>query len=136
MAQARKHLMSDLPAVTKNARGNKRKCLSCELPFYDLGKSPIVCPNCSEIFVPVVAEVPRPSEPKPVSNVRRAPWSQKKEKPETDAKDEENDEADEVADIEDVDDDDDVKADDDTLLDPEAEIDDAEVVVAPKSDDD
>lgn len=135
--------MSVLPAVTKNARGTKHRCLACELPFYDLAKTPIVCPNCSETFVPVPPPTPRLSEPRPISNVRRAPWSQKPERaepvvtaeqpPKADA---DADEVDEVADIEDVEDADEIKADDDTLLDPEAEIDDAEVVVAPKSSDD
>ena len=27
-------------------RGSKRKCASCQTLFYDLGKFPIICPNC------------------------------------------------------------------------------------------
>jgi uncharacterized protein (TIGR02300 family) len=44
-------------AVTK--RGIKRLCQSepCGLPFYDLNKSPIECPNCGEGFTPVAAVV-------------------------------------------------------------------------------
>lgn len=40
-------------------RGTKRHCQSepCGLPFYDLNRSPIECPNCGEGYVPV-ADVP------------------------------------------------------------------------------
>ncbi|MBU1212355.1 MAG: FYDLN acid domain-containing protein [Alphaproteobacteria bacterium] len=126
--------MIELPAVTKNARGTKHKCLSCDLPFYDLARTPIVCPNCSETFVPVVAAAPRLSEPKPISNGRRAPWSQKKATPEPVA--DEPLAAADADDVEDVEDEDEIEADDDTLLDPDAEIDDDEVVVATKDDND
>lgn len=40
------------PAV-KAARGTKRLCLECETRFYDLGRSPIICPSCTAEFVPV-----------------------------------------------------------------------------------
>ncbi len=30
--------------------GIKRVCLSCGSRFYDLNKSPILCPNCGEVF--------------------------------------------------------------------------------------
>jgi uncharacterized protein (TIGR02300 family) len=40
------------PAV-KAARGTKRMCLACETRFYDLGRSPIICPSCTAEFVPV-----------------------------------------------------------------------------------
>ncbi len=26
--------------------GNKHECLNCSTKFYDLGKSPLVCPSC------------------------------------------------------------------------------------------
>ncbi len=44
-----------MSAVTVLAkRGIKRHCQSepCGLPFYDLNKSPIECPNCGEGFTP------------------------------------------------------------------------------------
>lgn len=46
------------PAV-RAQRGAKRRCQneSCGLPFYDLNRSPIVCPNCSTAYV---APVPEP----------------------------------------------------------------------------
>ena len=42
-------------------RGTKRHCLNCTLPFYDLARSPVVCPNCGERFEHNV----RPSPPPP-----------------------------------------------------------------------
>ena len=31
-------------------RGTKRVCQSCPARFYDLGRSPIVCPSCGTVF--------------------------------------------------------------------------------------
>lgn len=31
-------------------RGVKRRCASCEAPFYDMGRTPIVCPKCGAHF--------------------------------------------------------------------------------------
>lgn len=44
-------------AVAHSKRGTKRHCQSepCGLPFYDLNKSPIECPNCGEGYTPVPA---------------------------------------------------------------------------------
>ena len=39
------------------ALGAKRRCLSCAAPFYDLNRSPIVCPKCGASFM--VVELPR-----------------------------------------------------------------------------
>lgn len=33
------------------ALGTKRICTGCEAKFYDLGRSPIVCPTCETVFV-------------------------------------------------------------------------------------
>lgn len=41
-------------------RGVRRRCLNCTLPFYDLARTPIICPNCSE---PFELEAPIPSTP-------------------------------------------------------------------------
>ncbi len=40
-------------ATTKQARGTKRTCQSdeCGARFYDLNRSPIVCPICGTIYV-------------------------------------------------------------------------------------
>jgi uncharacterized protein (TIGR02300 family) len=47
--------------MSKEKRGKKRLCKSCEKKFYDLGKTPIVCPVCE---TPFVEEKPKP-KPKP-----------------------------------------------------------------------
>ena len=39
--------------AVKAARGTKRTCLACETRFYDLARSPILCPSCAVEFVPV-----------------------------------------------------------------------------------
>lgn len=32
--------------MAKAELGTKRRCLSCAAPFFDLGRTPIVCPKC------------------------------------------------------------------------------------------
>jgi uncharacterized protein (TIGR02300 family) len=39
--------------------GEKRRCLSCATPFFDLNRTPIVCPKCAAVFQ--VVEVVRSS---------------------------------------------------------------------------
>ena len=43
--------MSKTPAL-----GVKRKCLSCDAAFFDLGRTPILCPKCGADFK--VVELP------------------------------------------------------------------------------
>lgn len=45
-------------------RGLKRICQSepCGLPFYDLNRSPIACPECGEDYKPVADVVFKPKE--------------------------------------------------------------------------
>lgn len=51
--------------MAKPDLGTKRLCGSCGAKFYDLNKSPIVCPKCETVFVPVVvAPRTRPDAPK------------------------------------------------------------------------
>ncbi len=38
--------------MNKEKFGIKRICLGCGTRFYDLNKSPIVCPTCGETFDP------------------------------------------------------------------------------------
>ncbi|MDR3187199.1 MAG: TIGR02300 family protein [Holosporaceae bacterium] len=38
--------------MNKDQWGIKRVCLSCAARFYDLNKSPILCPACSSVFDP------------------------------------------------------------------------------------
>jgi uncharacterized protein (TIGR02300 family) len=37
--------------ATKQARGTKRTCQSCEERFYDLERAPILCPHCNAKYV-------------------------------------------------------------------------------------
>ena len=45
--------MTTLSEATRAKRGTKRVCQSCEVRFYDLARSPIVCPACQAVFTPV-----------------------------------------------------------------------------------
>ncbi|MGA3063631.1 TIGR02300 family protein [Rhodoblastus sp.] len=36
--------------MTKAELGVKRRCLSCNKPFFDLNRAPIVCPSCDAVF--------------------------------------------------------------------------------------
>ncbi len=36
--------------MTKAELGGKRRCLSCNTAFFDLNRTPIVCPKCAEVF--------------------------------------------------------------------------------------
>lgn len=38
--------------MAKAEWGTKRRCLSCSAAFYDMGKSPILCPKCGAEFNP------------------------------------------------------------------------------------
>ena len=46
--------------MAKPELGTKRLCASCGVRFYDLNKSPIVCPKCETVFVPPVLTRARP----------------------------------------------------------------------------
>lgn len=53
--------------------GMKRRCLSCGAAFYDLGKSPILCPKCGTEFNPeVLVKTRRPAKPEEVKPVKPA----------------------------------------------------------------
>ena len=38
--------------MAKAELGTKRVCLSCNMRFYDFGRSPIICPGCGATFDP------------------------------------------------------------------------------------
>ena len=38
--------------MAKAELGTKRVCLSCNMRFYDFGRSPIICPGCGAKFDP------------------------------------------------------------------------------------
>lgn len=55
--------------MTKPELGTKRLCAGCNAKFYDLHKSPIVCPTCEAVFVlpkPAASRPRRGAEPLPV----------------------------------------------------------------------
>ena len=58
--------MSTIHARRKALRGTKRTCQACEVRFYDLARSPIVCPTCGTHYTP-------PAEPA-VQAKARAPF--------------------------------------------------------------
>jgi uncharacterized protein (TIGR02300 family) len=47
--------LKEPPDVAKPDLGTKRVCSGCGAKFYDLNRTPIVCPKCETVFVPVVA---------------------------------------------------------------------------------
>ena len=61
--------------MAKPELGTKRLCANCSTKFYDLNKSPIVCPKCNTVFElaiprsrpePVAARAPAPAEEEPL----------------------------------------------------------------------
>ena len=52
--------------MAKREWGIKRTCQGCGARFYDLGKSPIVCPKCGTGFDPQALLRPQRSRPAPV----------------------------------------------------------------------
>ena len=61
--------------MTKPELGIKRFCSGCSAKFYDLHKTPIVCPTCQAVFVP----------PKPPPERTRRVFDTRTMKPATDA---------------------------------------------------
>ena len=55
--------------MSKPARGSKRVCRSCGTRFYDLGRTPIVCPSCQAVYQ-VTQPTSRRGERAPVPEVR------------------------------------------------------------------
>src|SRR4029078_12489147 len=56
-------------SMSKPARGSKRVCQSCGTRFYDLGRTPIVCPSCQAVYQ-VTQPTSRRGERAPVPEVR------------------------------------------------------------------
>src|SRR5689334_14801105 len=48
-------------SMSKPARGTKRVCPSCGARFYDLNRTPIVCPACQSIYQAAPSPPPPPS---------------------------------------------------------------------------
>lgn len=49
--------------MAKPDLGAKRQCQSCAAKFFDLNKSPIVCPKCGSIFQAVAVRAPARAAP-------------------------------------------------------------------------
>ena len=62
---ARLEANREAPAV-KPEWGAKRICQSCAAPFYDMRRSPILCPKCGAEFDPELLVKARRSRPPPV----------------------------------------------------------------------
>ncbi len=47
--------------MIKTERGDKRRCLACNTAFFDLNRTPILCPKCDEVFqvVELIRSPPR-----------------------------------------------------------------------------
>jgi uncharacterized protein (TIGR02300 family) len=67
--------------VAKPDLGTKRVCSGCGAKFYDLNRTPIVCPKCETVFVPVVSARARPEPAKaaPVQAAEVVPETQEVE---------------------------------------------------------
>jgi uncharacterized protein (TIGR02300 family) len=55
--------------MSKPVRGSKRVCQSCGARFYDLGRTPIVCPACQTVYQ-VTQPTSRRGERAPAPEVR------------------------------------------------------------------
>jgi uncharacterized protein (TIGR02300 family) len=64
--------------VAKPELGTKRLCSNCSAKFYDLNKSPIICPKCNTVLE---IAIPR-SRPEPVAARAPAPVEQEAAAPE------------------------------------------------------
>jgi uncharacterized protein (TIGR02300 family) len=62
-------------AVAKPELGIKRQCANCGAKFYDLGKSPIICPKCGTLHEIAAAPARRQAaaKPAPVEEQEAAP---------------------------------------------------------------
>lgn len=59
---------------SKPERGEKHTCLSCEAKFYDLGRSPILCPKCGVEYI-------EPVRPPPTPRASRRGWGKDRAEP-------------------------------------------------------
>jgi len=57
--------------MAKPEWGTKRRCLNCSAAFYDLGKSPILCPKCGTEHNPdALVKTRRPARAEEVKPVK------------------------------------------------------------------
>jgi len=100
--------------MTKPEWGEKRTCQACGARFYDMERSPILCPKCGAEFIPPVAVKTAVSQPVSVD-------VPKKVKPV--AVDDDDIDLDDI-DLDDIDLDDVVDDDDDDLMEDTSDLDD------------
>lgn len=116
--------------MAKAEWGEKHRCNACGKPFYDMKKSPIICPSCGTEHVPERLLKPRrPASTGPTEAEKKAAALKKKAaelEKEGLEDDFDDDIADDLVDPDTVDLDDDDDGDDDDL---------SGVISAPKSDD-
>ena len=55
--------------MSKPEWGEKRECPECGARFYDLKRSPAVCPKCETSFVATVEKMPPSAAPPPAEKV-------------------------------------------------------------------
>jgi|SRR6185437_1676548 uncharacterized protein (TIGR02300 family) len=69
------HELEGAMAVAKPELGIKRQCANCGAKFYDLGKSPIICPKCGTLHEIAAAPARRQvaAKPAPVEEQEAAP---------------------------------------------------------------
>ena len=92
--------------MAKSEWGKKRTCQSCDVPFYDLNKKSIECPNCGAAFsLTPPSKSRRPTPNKPVSKEEKALFQDDAEK--VDTEEILDSDASDIEAIEDNDDDDD-----------------------------
>ena len=91
--------------------GQKRRCFSCGMKFYDFNKSPITCPECGSEFDPENLLKSRRGKSAVKADVVKPDAATKDDlEDESETKDDEFDESDDVAD------DDDLPSDDETFI--------------------
>ena len=79
--------------------GQKRRCFSCGMKFYDFNKSPITCPECGSEFDPEnLLKSRRGKSPVKAAVVKPDAAAEDDLEDESETKDDEFDESDDVAD--------------------------------------
>jgi len=89
-------------AVAKPEWGTKRQCQECATKFYDLGKSPIVCPDCGAELKVVAPARPAP-KPEPKAAKPPPKHDRRKRAPEGEEATDDDDEVDDLDDDDTVD---------------------------------
>lgn len=97
-------LKKEVHSVGKPKLGKKHICLNCEARFFDLGKTPVVCPKCG---TEVVVEKPKKKRSKKAKTEEAAAAALAEEKASNAPAAEDDDEDEDIDDITADDDDDD-----------------------------